>query len=375
MTISFDFINDTPPCLYEGPTLYKRDSTGRVRTWRMQIDENGRYRTVSGLIDGKPVESGWTTPVARSCDTVKDQGEFEVRAKYQHQLDREYHRTLDTIDTPNFFEPMLAKSYDGFKGRGFVQPKLDGIRCIARVDGLFTRQGQPIIAVPHIHSALAPLFAQDPDLILDGELYNHDFREDFGAISSIVRKKKPTADQLEKAEALMQYHVYDIPSEAHLPFGARNEALERHLRRLGCSWIIRVPTVHVGSQALADELHGQFLQEGFEGSMFRLDEQYEQKRSKTLLKRKEKQSREYRLKEFVEGNGNWAGAAKAATLFNDDGSEFGAGIKGSYNRGVQLLNEVVGPKAEVTLEFFELTPDGVPRFPVVVDYHPNGRVD
>jgi DNA ligase-1 len=356
--------------------LFKRDSTGRVRFWQMEID-GPRYRTLSGLHpDGAVVTSGWTTPRPASQPTGEAQAIFEVEAKYAHQLAREYHASLDTIDSPNFFEPMLAKPYAGYPGRCFAQPKLDGIRCIARAEGLFTRQGQPITAVPHIHAALAPLFALDPDAVLDGELYNHEFREDFGEISSIVRKKNPTVAALEKAEALMQYHVYDFPSSSG---NFSNRWVElchivEDLDLLACIHLVQ--TVHVGSAELLDELYGQWIEDGFEGQMVRIDGPYEQKRSKLLLKRKEFMTREYRVKEFVEGNGNWAGAAKRATLINDDGSEFGAGIKGSYPKGVELL---MGPKpterSVATCRFFCLSPDGVPRFPVVVDYHPNGRSD
>ena len=350
--------------------LYKRDTTGRLRFWQVE-SEGPRFRTIAGLVDGNPVTSGWTTCTAASQDTDEAQCVFEVEAKYRHQLDREYHETPDTVDTPNFFEPMLAKPFDTYPGRCFAQPKLDGIRCIARAEGLFSRQGQPITAVPHIHATLAPLFERDPDLVLDGELYNHDFREDFGEISSIVRKKKPTPEQLERAANLMQYHVYDLPSHGGV-FGERNEHLDDLITQLDCPWIVRVDTVHVGSADLLDELYGRWTGSGFEGQMIRLDSPYEQKRSKHLLKRKTFLTREYPLVRFEEGNGNWTGAAKRAILRNDDGSEFGAGMRGKYADLVKLMGVEGG---EATLRFFQLSPDGVPRFPVVIDYHPNGRID
>jgi hypothetical protein len=31
--------------------------------------------------------------------------------------------------------------------------------------------------------------------------------------------------------------------------------------------------------------------------------------------------------------------------------------------------------AQATVRFFEYTPDGVPRFPVVIDFHQNERAD
>ena len=70
------------------------------------------------------------------------------------------------------FRPMLAKTYAGNVAFPVIaQPKLDGVRCIARKDGLFSRDGNPITTQPHIEAALAPLFAAEPDLVLDGELW------------------------------------------------------------------------------------------------------------------------------------------------------------------------------------------------------------
>lgn len=356
--------------------LYKIDSTGRVRTWRMER-EGSRYRTIAGLEGGSEVVSGWTQAKAASCPTDEAQAIFEVEARYKHQLAREYRQTVEEARNvgATFLEPMLAKTYDGFPGPGFMQPKLDGIRCIARSEGLFSRQGQPITAVPHIHATLAPLFEADPDLILDGELYNHDLREDFGAISSIVRKSKPTADDLEKAEKVMQYHVYDLPSHAGT-FAHRINEVQRMLGRFGLdagAWIIPVHTVLVENQTDADRHYGQFCEAGYEGGMFRLDKPYEVgRRSKSLLKRKEFLTDEFEIVAIEPGNGNWAGLAKRVTLKLPDGRTFGAGIRGSAERAKQLLSEQY---AEATVRFFCLSPDGVPRFPVVIDFHEEGRRD
>lgn len=352
-----------------GRRLYKLDSSGRLRFWQIERD-GSRYRTLSGLVEGNTTTSGWTQATAASQATDEEQAIFEVDARYKHQLDREYHETPDTVGQPNFFEPMLAKTYDTFPGPCYAQPKLDGIRCIARADGLFTRQGQPILAVPHILEALAPLFAADPDLILDGELYNHDFREDFGEISSIVRKKKPTAEQLARAAELMQYHVYDVPSYPG-GFGYRAAELFRLLEMNDVATCLRrVDAVPVEHERDLDTLYEAWLNEGWEGQMVRLDAPYEQKRSKTLLKRKTFTDEEFECVSIEAGNGNWAGLAKRVTCRLPDGRTFGAGIKGNASRAAELLTET---HKVVTVRFFMLSPDGVPRFPVVTKFHGEER--
>src|SRR3546814_5619389 len=88
---------------------------------------------------------------------------------------------------------------------------LDGVRCIATKDGLFSRQGKPITSCPHISTALTPLFEHTPSLVLDGELYNHDLKDNFNEIISLVRKQKLTPEQFAETAKVVQYHVYDLP--------------------------------------------------------------------------------------------------------------------------------------------------------------------
>ena len=389
MSQFFDLCDDRTPNVYTTQTLYKLDSLGKLRTWRMELDDNGRYRTLAGLADSKQAASEWTVPVGKQGRNQKEQGEFEVRSAVKHQLDREYHDSPDTVDKPKMIEPMLAKTYATWPGPGYAQPKLDGIRCIADINGLWTRQGQPIIAVPHIHAALAPLFAADPDLILDGELYNHELREDFGAISSIVRKKNPTAEQIELAESVMQYHVYDIVSMGDAPFVDRYRRYYKMLGDLDCGWIQRVLCSPCPEQYHADHAYGRAIEEGYEGGIYRLDEAYQiGRRSKFLLKRKEFQTAEFAVDRILPGVGNWAGAAKTFVLKNDPEYAdvkndygtglFGAGVRGSKSDLQEVLsdyNNSDGDPGTVTLRFFGRSPDGVPRFPVVIDYQPEGRND
>ena len=98
---------------------------------------------------------------------------------------------------------MLAHKFEDYKDKLiyplFSQPKLDGIRCIVKSNGMWSRTGKRIISAPHIFEALKPLFELNPDLIFDGELYADKFANDFNAICSLVKKTKPTADDLIKS--------------------------------------------------------------------------------------------------------------------------------------------------------------------------------
>ena len=380
MSFQFEMVSDT---VYETPILYKKDSVGKVRTWRMQLDDTGRYRTLSGLKDGKQAESGWTTPVPASKPTQKEQGEFEVRSQVKHQLDREYRLSEAELDNVKneFVEPMLAKTYDKFPGAGTFDVKFDGIRMIADANGLWTRQGQPITAVPHLHAVLAPLFARYPDAIIDGEAYNHDLREDFGAISSVVRKKNPSVAQLEQAEKIMQYHMYDLVTGTGTR-GERKRQLSDMLHEcdVPLGWVHVVMGERIESELQLKQAYGEAVGNGYEGGIYAPDGyEYERgRRSKGLLKMKEFITEEFKVTEILEGNGNWAGAAKRMTLQLPDHRTFGAGIRGSYENLSKMLQRFGGSVpacCTATVRYFMLSPDGIPRFPVVIDFHPEGRKD
>ena len=344
------------------PEIFKRDTSGRIRVWKVER-AGPAYRVLSGVLDGNLAATGWTVCEGKQGRNDIQQAQFEVESAYTYHLKREYFEHIEDIDKPRFFKPMLAKSYESFAS-GFAQPKLDGIRCIARISGLFTREGQPILGAPHIHNALAPIFLKDPDIILDGELYNHELRDDFNAIVSLVRRKEPDQRHLSQSRKLVQYHVYDLPS-SDLPFGQRHRLLCEALDCLPRNVIQTVATHYLTDSDHYDVLHGEWLAAGYEGSMWRSDAQYEQKRSKSLLKRKEFQDSEYECVSIEEGTGNWAGLAKSVICRLPDGRTFGAGIKGNQQRAAELLSE---NHHVVTVQFFHLTPDGIPRFPVVTKF-------
>lgn len=137
---------------------------------------------------------------------------------------------------------------------------------------------------------------------------------------------------------------------------------------------VRVVTHSCVNQDQLDELNGDYTSQGYEGQMVRLDAPYEfDTRSKTLLKRKEFDTAEFKLLKIEEGEGNWAGYAKKITFELEDGRACGGGIKGDQSF-TQELFRAAQPPTHVTVRYFKRTPDGMPRFPVAIDFH-TGRTD
>ncbi|MAD95768.1 MAG: hypothetical protein CMB99_00335 [Flavobacteriaceae bacterium] len=366
------------------PTIYKFDSKGNCRVWRMEID-GARYRTISGIEDGNLTESKWTTAkpknVGRANETsAEEQAQAEVASKYEHKLAREYHTTKESAKSgAHFFKPMLAQEYKGLPlwQDLYAQPKLDGMRCIATKDGLFSRQGKPILGCPHIFEALQPAFKKDPTLILDGELYNHDLKDDFPKLMSLCKKKDPSEEELEESAKMVQYHVYDCPSKGSFKFSTRMVFLGQAMGDLGQKLdgdfpIWKVTTLTIGSVEQFNEFHGKCVEAGYEGSMLRLDKPYEQKRSKYLLKRKDFIDAEFPVLRMVEGEGNWSGAIKSVVCRAANNKEFGAGVKGTREYAEGLMGRDF---AYAKVRYFELTPDGVPRFGICLELYEGERDD
>lgn len=368
------------------PVIVRKDALGGLRVWSYEVRGN-QYRTISGTKFGMQTPSSWTICAGKQGRSDAEQAQFEANAMYVQKLDREYRLTeaeLSSVPT----SPMLAKKYSDEKDRVancfksgagvYTQPKLDGIRAKTTRAGAFSREFQRHLNVEHILEALAPLFAKYPDLEFDGELYNHDLREDFNKIASVVRKQKPDAAQREIAAGVIQYHIYDLPS-CKENFGLRAVRLMELLHELGAHpSIVYVQTAVVPDQALLDIEYGKYLEQGYEGQMVRIDAPYDfDKRSKFLLKRKEFETAEFPLVAIEEGSGNWAGYAKRVVFRLPDGRECGAGIKGNQTAALKLLKDFPawGPNKAVTIRSFKATPDGMPRFPVALDFHPEGRAD
>ncbi|MDH7796468.1 MULTISPECIES: hypothetical protein [unclassified Beijerinckia] len=353
--------------------IYKRDSKQNIRTWAYEV-EGDKWRTHAGILDGNLVVSGWTIAAPKSKDTAEEQAQFEADAERSKKLARDYRLTIGEVDRPrdSVIKPMLAEKYTDFPSghpHVFSQPKLDGIRCIATKEGLWSRQGKPILSCPHVSGALSGFFALAPSLILDGELYGDTLSDDFNKITSLVKKQKPTDADLAESARLIQYHIYDVPSVPG-SFFMRLSSLRIMAKDFSTS-LKMVPTGEVSDAAALNTLYGQYLEAGYEGQMVRLNGDYEQKRSKQLLKRKEFQDAEFEVVRLEEGLGNWAGYAKKVTLKLADGREFGAGIKGDQAYTKALLGT---SPTTATVRYFTPTPDGIPRFPVAVAFHEGERL-
>jgi DNA ligase 1 len=368
------------------PTLFKTNSNGSTQQWTIGVivdpTTSGVYiQKEYGQVGGKLQVSDpdWIKGknVGKANETTDyDQAVLEAQAQWTKKKTggKGYVESTEDAAAGKVDElvkggvnPMLAHSF-AKQGHKIVypaaaQPKLDGIRCEANcVDAsLWTRTRKPIVSMVHIQEAVlrACVEGSDTSIYLDGELYNHDYKDKFEEIVSLVRPEyvKPGA-------SVVQYHMYDIVMPG--TFKERFDFLVENFGDLPATSPLKlVETVIVNNESELMEAFEHFVAEGYEGAIVRnLFSPYEQKRSYNLQKIKEFDDAEFRIVGIEEGRGKMAGLA-IFECETQKGVTFMVKMKGSLEA---LRKYVDDPSLAfhkyLTVQYQGLTNGGVPRFPV-----------
>lgn len=335
------------------PKLYARGNKDQILEWIMEVDGN-KYRTITGAETAKKVESKWTIVESgknkgRANETTKEeQALLEAQSKWEKKKKTGYFENIKDIDNMSYVEPMLANDFDDVKSRlaypVMVDRKYNGMRQICTADGPKTRKGESIDTAPHVYDEIKKLFVKYPDLVIDGELYNHDFRHSLNDLMSIVRKTK-NIDQalLDKSEKIVRYYVYDGYNFDDVTKDTSCLERRKELRKLlsGFKYIIIVPYIMAANEQFVYTIYDSFLEDGYEGAIVRNpNATYQNKRTNDLLKMKPCDDDEFEIVDIEEGTGNWAGAAKRV-IFRclDSGKTFAGGVKGNYDSGKKVLQD------------------------------------
>jgi len=283
------------------------------------------------------------------------------------------------------YKPMLAypvssKPID-YNDKVFIQPKLDGVRCLIQYDEKREFEGNGVVAysrtgkewknIDHILEQLRPFFMKWPNIVLDGELYNHLLRDDFEQIISLVRRQKPDdVDMLESAE-MVQFHCYDI-IDTKISFKTRDEFIKDYVPKSYC--VKHVLTMPVPNPGALHYVHGSNIESGYEGSIVRLNTVYECKRSHSLRKFKEFHDAEAQIVGYEPGKGKREGTLGKFYMIDPFGVKFGCppGKGYTYKDMADILDNIgdyIGKNA--TFTYFERTKAGSyrhPQFKCIRDY-------
>jgi DNA ligase 1 len=314
--------------------------------WKSKQDQG--YKTLEQLGFGLPEEA------FLSC-TIEEQVK---------QLDAILPK--DNTDSSGNIKPMLAncakKHMKKVKFPCYVQPKLDGVRCLAIVDNwsgdigegysrqvkyvkLLSRSGKEY-RVTHIQAALANL----PPGIYDGEIYTDKLT--FQDIVSAVKAEKETTK-------LLEYHIYDIVNNK--PFKERSADLYDYLGA-GTDYLKYVETLSVHKEDEIKELHDAWVSEGYEGLMIRQkDGLYEHSRSYNLLKYKEFDDAEFKLLAWEKGERD---EDLIAVCEMPNGKQFKTKMMGTKEQKLELEKYAIKSNSLLTVKYFGLTDEGIVRFPI-----------
>ncbi len=371
------------------PTLYKLSSTNQLMQWDVEVfgtnDGYGHVVTKYGYHGSENIQSQTDTVKLgknagkKNETTPQQQAIVQANQLHKKKAKEGYCEDINLALAGNVrpgIDPMLADKYKDCMNKvvfpAVSQPKLDGMRCIAvySSDGevnLFSRERNPIPSVPHINCAIKQIAIQNnwnqyigPDQVIevDGELYNHEYRDDFNQIMSILKRSKTIHPDSLKA----QYHIYDMPNHAGVTMERlqmRDALFAGHNEHL-----VMVESSVVNSHEEIEQALDHFLELGYEGVMIRnFDARYEKdKRSKGLLKYKPFVDEEYQIVGYLEGTGHLMGCVGAFICTLPDGRTFKTTPKATRERKreyFERINEIIGKM--VTIRYIRKTPAGIPK--------------
>lgn len=251
---------------------------------------------------------------------------------------------------------MLAHNWDKHKAKVvypcIVQPKLDGIRCLAHRVGsdieFYSRAGNRHQHIDHLKAYCLGIL--DDGQWADGELYIHGMS--FQNLCSLVKRSQ-------LGTASVEYQVYDFIS------GENYDA--RMLRKF------KAPLGTIcNSRQDVDKMHASYVSAGFEGSMIRnLQGGYVNGRSFNLLKRKDWFDAEYQIVDVVEGKGKFTGCA--IFVCKVGAGQFACTSPGSVDQKRWYWEQraaCIGK--DLTVKYQELTDTGIPRFPIAINIRDYG---
>lgn len=342
--------------------LYANASNGKIKTW--EIESQGNIMVIkSGYIDGKLIENKKEISgknIGKSCETSdEEQCISECKSKWKKKLDQQYTNNRNNIkeySEQQILLPMLAQKYNDRKHYltfpCYIQPKLNGVRCIYQNGKFMSRNGKEYTTLKHLIPNLRGLGINIPD----GEIYIHgmEFQE------IIRRVKKYRAGKTEE----LQYWIYDQINER--PFDIRHAEILSKFSNSNFVSLIQVPTYVVNNEKEIKEYHNRWVREGFEGAIIR--------NTKGLYKIKHRSNDLLKYKEFIDdefvivGGHEGEGLEKGAIIFEvetKEGETFSVRPKGTREIRIEWMNNIkslIGKK--ITIRYQNLSEDGIPIFPV-----------
>lgn len=386
--------------------LISRDSKGKIRVVEMSYEWNEEQHGYvihrsTGLLNGKMVEQPDIVILkGKASRTLKEQVELEYNSNKKKYLDKGYRELENPLEDYSEEElnnilgevrtgqngvpkPQLAKQADKvtnlktFDKKYWGSRKIDGLRCLIYLgeDGKLhtasrgaTNYDAAMIEILE-HPDLIQLFKDNPTLIMDGECYKHGYS--LQQLNSVARTQVKAVDY-----EILQFYWYDIV-DLNSPVTERINKIKELAEPLSLTFeperefqygelrIQLVPHVEVSGWDNIMALHNEYVSEGWEGLVIRLESSLygPNKRTNDWIKIKSYQDSEFKIVGLSEGLRD---EDMCFVLVTENGIEFKAKPMGSrelkqYYR--ENLNSIIGKYA--TIKYFYLSDEGCPLQPVM----------
>ncbi len=358
------------------PTLYGKSSADKIKVWKIRAENyKGKAAIITdyGYEDGEmqytlvEVDKGKnigrineTTPFEQAC--------LEAESKWNKKRDKKYAEKKEDLGTGQGLLPMLAlpftKRKHDIKWPAFIQPKLNGIRCLAHKVSekeiqYWSRGGKEFGTLDHLTPHLLGLMKVDETW--DGELFTTELT--FQEIVAAVKREKTTDPNILK----IQYWIYDcVQTEAD--FAERNRHLNEVIQKK-YGPLVSVPTLAAKDEAMMLKLHARFIRTGYEGTIIRnkLGAYRCDYRSKNLQKFKDFLDEEFTIHGAKDGIGKF----KAAVIWichTEDGDSFDVVPRGTMEKRREWWqNRTKFFGKQITVRYQNRSDDNIPIFPVGIN--------
>lgn len=371
------------------PELYKIDSKGKLRVWVQYVFEK---ENMTELVTKSGIQGGSLTNRKKEVTDSKRELAWDRALKLannniEKKLRIGYHRTpeeaknADVLLRPEEAETFDPESMTLVPGKIFVQPKINGLKCIynPEADELMTKTGLQY-HIPWIKSSLKELSDDLNKLPVDVELYIPGL-----SVGQILSAAK-TLDHPERHR--FEAHVVTYVSDE--PFQLRDSTLKSAFRVKSYDHLILTKTLRISDldyMPVLQRHYDQFLYEKWEGLMIRNgDAPYHiGKRTYDLMKWKPTITQEFPVwhityeNRYVEAMGSMAKLVEFHCR-TKEGLSFKVVPKWDVKRRFQFYLDNVGKTVEeiveslppLQVEFREWTPDKKPFHGVGLYFRDHG---
>ena len=394
--------------------LISRDSKGKIRVVEMSYEWNEEQRGYvihrsTGLLNGKMVEQPDIVILkGKASRTLKEQVELEYNSNKKKYLDKGYRELENSLEDYSEEElnnilgdvrtgqngvpkPQLAKQADKvtnlktFDKKYWGSRKIDGLRCLIYLgeDGKLhtasrgaTNYDAAMIEILE-HPDLIQLFKDNPTLIMDGECYKHGYS--LQQLNSVARTQVKAVDY-----EILQFYWYDIV-DLNSPVTERINKIKELAGPLSLTFeperefqygelrIQLVPHVEVSGWDNIMALHNEYVSEGWEGLVIRLESSLygPNKRTNDWLKVKCYKQDTYKVIGIEQGLRKYDDMV--FVLETEEGKQFKAKPFGDRNQKIEYTDnfEEKYQNHLGDVKYFYYSDEGTPLQPSFIAFRPD----